>query len=75
MVAPSVLAQFKQPVEKVFGALKVIGFDDVIEVAYGAEETIRNEAEGIQGETGVRRGIHDHKLLLGIRTAGQETCA
>ena len=44
MVAPSVLAQFKQPIEKVFGALKAIGFDDVIEVAYGAEETIRNEA-------------------------------
>lgn len=45
MVAPSVLAQFKQPIEKVFGALKALGFDDVIEVAYGAEETIRREAE------------------------------
>ena len=45
MVAPSVLAQFKQPVEKVFGALKAIGFSDVLEVAYGAEETIRREAE------------------------------
>lgn len=44
MVAPSILAQFKEPVEKVFGAIKAIGFDDVIEVAYGAEETIRNEA-------------------------------
>lgn len=45
MVAPSVLAQFKQPIEKVLGAIKALGFDDVIEVAYGAEETIRNEAE------------------------------
>ena len=45
MVAPSVLAQFKQPIEKVFGTLKALGFDDVIEVAYGAEETIRREAE------------------------------
>ena len=45
MVAPSVLAQFKYPIEKVFGALRAIGFTDVLEVAYGAEETIRNEAE------------------------------
>lgn len=45
MVAPSVLAQFKEPVEKIFGAMRAIGFDDVIEVAYGAEETIRNEAK------------------------------
>lgn len=45
MVAPSILAQFDQPIEKVFGALRAIGFDDVLEVAYGAEETIRREAE------------------------------
>ncbi len=44
MVAPSILAQFKETPEKVYGALRAIGFDDVIEVAYGAEETIRNEA-------------------------------
>lgn len=44
MVAPSILAQFKQPIEKVLGAFKAIGFDDVLEVAYGAEETIRREA-------------------------------
>lgn len=48
MVAPSILAQFKEPVEKVYGAIKALGFDDVIEVAYGAEETIRNEAHEFQ---------------------------
>ena len=45
MVAPSILSQFDYPIEKVYGALKQIGFTDVVEVAYGAEETIRNEAE------------------------------
>ncbi len=44
MVAPSVLAQFGKPIEQVFGALKEIGFHDVIEVAYGAEETTRRES-------------------------------
>ncbi len=48
MVAPSVLAQFGQPSEQVYGALKAIGFSDVIEVAYGAEETIRRESEELK---------------------------
>ncbi len=45
MVAPSILSQFDYPIEKVYGAIRKLGFSDVIEVAYGAEETIRNEAE------------------------------
>ncbi len=45
MVAPAVLAQFGKPIEQVFGALKAAGFSDVIEVAYGAEETTRRESE------------------------------
>lgn len=45
MVAPAVLAQFSAPIEQVYGALKAAGFHDVIEVAYGAEETIRRESE------------------------------
>ncbi len=44
MVAPSVLAQFGKPIEQVFGAFKEAGFADVIEVAYGAEETTRRES-------------------------------
>lgn len=44
MVAPAVLAQFGKPIEQVFGALKAVGFDDVIEVAYGADETTRRES-------------------------------
>ncbi len=45
MVAPSILSQFKYPIEKVYGAIRRLGFHDIIEVAYGAEETIRNEAK------------------------------
>ena len=45
MVAPSVLAQFGKPTEQVYGAIKALGFHDVIEVAVGAEETTRRESE------------------------------
>lgn len=48
MVAPAVLAQFGKPIEQVYGALKAIGFTDVVEVAYGAEETTRREAEELK---------------------------
>ena len=48
MVAPAVLAQFGKPLEHVYGALKAIGFKNIIEVAYGAEETIRREAQELQ---------------------------
>lgn len=44
IVAPSILGQFDVPVEKVYGAIKEIGFTDVIEVAQGAMETVSNEA-------------------------------
>lgn len=43
--APAVLAQYKAPVEKVYGALKAIGFDSVVEVAQGAMTTTEHEAE------------------------------
>ena len=48
MVAPAVLAQFGKPIEQVYGALKAAGFNDIVEVAYGAEETIRREAEELK---------------------------
>lgn len=44
MVAPAVLAQFGLPIEQVYGALMQAGFTDIIEVAYGAEETTRRES-------------------------------
>lgn len=43
--APAVLGQFKAPIEQVYGALKEIGFADVIEVAEGAMETTSTEGE------------------------------
>lgn len=44
IVAPSILSQYNVPVEEVYGAVKAIGFTDVIEVAQGAMETICNES-------------------------------
>ena len=41
IVAPSILAQFSAPVEKVYGAIKSLGFLEVVEVAQGAMETTR----------------------------------
>lgn len=43
--APAVLAQYKFPKEKVYGALKAMGFYDVIEVAKGAMATTEHEGE------------------------------
>ena len=44
IVAPSILGQFKTTIEQVYGALKQVGFTDVIEVAQGAMDTVSNEA-------------------------------
>ena len=43
MVAPSILSQYNVPTEQVYGAIKAIGFKDVIEVARGAEVTTEKE--------------------------------
>ena len=45
MVAPAILAQFNTSIENIYGALKQVGFSDVIEVAQGAMETTRIESE------------------------------
>lgn len=44
IVAPSILAQYNSPLEKVYGAIKEIGFTDVFEVAQGAMDTVSHEA-------------------------------
>lgn len=44
MVAPAIAGQFKAPLAKILGAIKEIGFDEVIEVAKGADVTTDNEA-------------------------------
>ncbi len=44
IVAPSILGQFQASVEQVYGALKEVGFADVIEVAQGAMETVEHES-------------------------------
>lgn len=44
LAAPAIAGQFKVSMEKIVGALKELGFDDVIEVALGADVTTTNEA-------------------------------
>ena len=45
MVAPAIAGQFKAPLDKILGAIARLGFDDVIEVAKGADVTTANEAK------------------------------
>ncbi len=45
IVAPSILGQFDAAPENVYGAFRHIGFDRVVEVAQGAMDTVKNEAE------------------------------
>lgn len=48
IVAPSILGQFDTTIERVYGALKQVGFDDVVEVALGAMQTVSHEAEELK---------------------------
>ena len=45
IVAPAILGQFKATREQVYGAIKKIGFHDVIEVAQGAMDTVSHEGK------------------------------
>ncbi|MBR2170178.1 MAG: monomeric [Alistipes sp.] len=44
MVAPAILSQYNVPAEQMYGAIKRIGFSDVIEVAQGAMITTQKES-------------------------------
>lgn len=44
MVAPAILSQFSAPRELVYSAIKEIGFDEIVEVALGADQTTRTES-------------------------------
>jgi len=44
MVAPAVLAQFRAEIPRILGAIKSLGFADVLEVARGADDTAELEA-------------------------------
>lgn len=44
LVAPAIAGQFKTSLENILGAIRKLGFDDVIEVAKGADTTTANEA-------------------------------
>lgn len=48
MVAPSILSQFNVPIENVYGAIKQLGFHDVVEVSEGAMVTTDLEAHELE---------------------------
>lgn len=45
MVAPAILGQFGNDLGKAISAFKALGFDDVLDVAYGADHTSRDESK------------------------------
>ncbi len=45
MVAPAIVGQFPYAYPKIFGAMRALGFDDVFEVAIGADVTAEREAK------------------------------
>ena len=48
IVAPSIMGQYSEKMETIFEAIREIGFHDVLEVADGAMETTRREAEELK---------------------------
>ncbi|CDN30355.1 Periplasmic [Fe] hydrogenase [Mucinivorans hirudinis] len=44
IVAPAIAGQFKSPLQNILAAIGRLGFDEVVEVAKGADVTTRNEA-------------------------------
>lgn len=48
LVAPALLSQYDAPTEKVYGAIKAVGFTDIVEVAQGAVITTEKESAELQ---------------------------
>ncbi len=59
MVAPSAASQFPGKIEQLFTAVEKIGFDEVVEVALGAEMTTTHETEEF-----LERLAEDPKMLM-----------
>ncbi len=52
MVAPAIAGQFKAPLSRILGAFRELGFDEVIEVARGADVTTASEAREFMHKMG-----------------------
>ena len=72
IVAPSILAQFAAPVEKVYGAIKSLGFLEVVEVAqeHGDDPPRSRRTER---KVGGRPTVYDDQLLSVLYSACRET--
>lgn len=54
MIAPAIVGQFSASLGKIIGALKQLGFDEVVEVAYGADLTA--QAETVEWQERMEKG-------------------
>ena len=72
IVAPSILGQFKTTIEQVYGALKQVGFTDVIEVAQGAMDTVSNEAHELIEKLEEGQKFYDDFLLPVLYRTGEQ---
>lgn len=63
LIAPAAAGQFPGTVKQLVSALRMLGFDNVIEVAYGADITVANES----------RELHE-RISAGDSTMGTSCC-
>ena len=72
IVAPAILGQYAANIDEVYGAIRAIGFTDVIEVAQGAMETIENEGAELVEKLEEGQEVHDHlSAALPHRAVGE----
>jgi [FeFe] hydrogenase (group B1/B3) len=48
IVAPAIMGQYKAPYANILGAIKQLGFTDIVEAALGADITIKHEAHELK---------------------------
>ena len=70
--APAIYGQFNATPGQVLAAIKQIGFDDVIEVALGAEI---KRSQRIGRKNAGRPSFYDHLLLPGLYRLGGQACS
>ncbi len=70
IVAPAILGQFSTSIEQVYGAFKLMGFHDVLEVAEGAMVTTEKEGHEL-----LEKIAEGQALLSFLHRIGEQACA
>ena len=73
-VAPAFVGQFGPDMtpEKLKPSMKLLGFDDVVEVAIGADLCTIEEAKDFMREGARAAAVHGHLLLPGLERDGEK---